>query len=82
MYNPHDQIKVKIVTSTNGDRKTNVNLTEKKSMGNESEQVDKHLLGAAQGQGIAAEMGQGKTEVFRPTEASSAPSKAGLKSTP
>ena len=31
MYNPHDQIKVKIVTSTNGDRKTNMNLTEKKS---------------------------------------------------
>ena len=46
MYNPHDQIKVKIVTSTNGDRKTNMNLTEKKSMSNESEQVDKHLLGA------------------------------------
>ena len=81
-HNPHNQIKVKVVTSSNGDRKTNYNLTELKSMSNEAEQVDKHLLGAVQGQGIAAEMGQGKTEVYRPAPEPTSVSRAGLKATP
>ena len=37
-----------------------------KSKSNDAEQVEKHLLSAVQGKGIAAEMGQGKTESFRP----------------
>ena len=51
-------------------------------MSNEAEQIDKHLLGAVQGQGIAAEMGQGKTEVYRPAPEPTSVSRAGLKATP
>ena len=56
-YNPHDQIKVKLVTTQDGDKRLNVNLTELKSMSNETEQIESHLLTTVQGKGIASEMG-------------------------
>ena len=43
-HNPHDQIKQKIINTQDGDRKLNINLTQMKSMSNEPEQYEKHLL--------------------------------------
>ena len=63
-HNPHDQIKVKVLTTQDGHKQLSVNLTEMKSMSNEAEQVEKHLLGAVQGKGIASEMGNAKSEVY------------------
>ena len=37
VYNPHDQIKQKVVTTQDGDRKLYINLTSVKSMSNEPE---------------------------------------------
>ena len=53
-YNPHDQIKVKVLTTQDGHKQLNVNLQEMKSMSSEAEQVEKHLLGAVQGKGNGA----------------------------
>lgn len=80
-HNPHDQIKVKVLTTQDGHKQLSVNLTEMKSMSNEAEQVEKHLLGAVQGKGIASEMGNAKSEVYGelPPER---PAKAVLRVTP
>ena len=40
IYNPHDQIKVKTVTTQDGDRKLNINLTDLKAMSNDAESME------------------------------------------
>ena len=82
-YNAHDMVLQKTASSSNdGDRKFAVNLQEYANSSNQAAQMDKHLMSAVQGGGVASEMGGGRNEPHRPAERLAAVSRSGLRSTP
>jgi len=58
------------------------NMQEYANSANTEAQLDKHLMNAVQGGGIASDMGNGRSEAFRPTETKGIPSRSGLRNTP
>ena len=73
----------KTQSSTNdGERKFAFNLQEHLNSHNEAAQMDKQLMNAVQGGGIASSMGKGRSEQLRQPEKSAAMSRSGLRMTP
>ena len=52
-------------SANEGEKKFAYNLQEYKNSLNEAAQMDKHLMNAVQGGGIASEMGNGRSENLR-----------------
>ena len=64
--NAHNMIIHKTQSSANdGERKIAINLQEFTNSSVDSAQIDKHLMNAVQGGGIASEMGNGRSENLR-----------------
>lgn len=69
-------------SANDGEKKFAFNLTEYQNSMNEANNMDKHLMNAVQGGGIAAEMGNGRDPNMRPPEKQMAMSRSGLRNTP
>lgn len=83
MCNPHEMVLQKTMNSANdGERKFAYNLQEYKNSLNEAEQMDKHLMNAVQGGGIASQMGEGRSDTLRKNIPMPPVSKTGLRMTP
>ena len=82
-HNPHNMVVQKTQSQGNdGELKLALNLQEHLSSMNEATQIDKHLLGAVQGEGIASDEGKGRNESMRAGDRQAPISRSGLRSTP